>query len=234
MICLINSSQIPVARYHYDPYGNLLTKSGPLADANVYRFSSKEWHEKSGLVYYLYRYYEPNLQRWLNRDPIGERGGINLYQFVYNSPLSELDIYGFATKSKNEDKTQTITVEKCEVVVLRGHGKSSPHIFKGPPGGCWAGGFIGCYAGCTNEKLGENKIPGSPNWDDEIMDTDEEYTKAWQDIQKGADEAAQKICDNGKCNCKSVTIIYMYAPNYTVDDIARPCLPKDKKVDCGK
>jgi RHS repeat-associated protein len=86
--CLINSSQVPVARYHYDPYGNLLSKTGPLADANVYRFSSKEWHEKSGLVYYLYRYYEPNLQRWLNRDPIVELGWLRQrgeVAFIYNS-----------------------------------------------------------------------------------------------------------------------------------------------------
>src|SRR5437667_11089912 len=49
-------------------------------------FSSKEVHPASGLVYYLYRYYEPNLQRWLNRDPLGERGGRNLYALVGNRP----------------------------------------------------------------------------------------------------------------------------------------------------
>jgi len=92
--CLINSSQAIVAKYLYDAYGNLLSKSGTLADANVYRFSSKEWHENSGLVYYRYRYYEPNLQRWLNRDPLGERGGRNLYLFVINEPLGWVDING--------------------------------------------------------------------------------------------------------------------------------------------
>jgi hypothetical protein len=38
------------------------TKSGLFADANLYRFSSKEAHLNSGLVYYLCRYYDPNLQ----------------------------------------------------------------------------------------------------------------------------------------------------------------------------
>ncbi len=76
-----------VASYRYDPYGNLLFKSGPWADTNVYRFSSKECHVKSGLYYYLYRWYSPELQRWLNRDPIEEFGGINLYQAFYNAPL---------------------------------------------------------------------------------------------------------------------------------------------------
>ncbi len=67
---LINPSQAIVAKYLYDAFGNILSKSGLLADANLYRFSSKEAHPISGLVYYLYRYYDPNLQRWSNRDPL--------------------------------------------------------------------------------------------------------------------------------------------------------------------
>jgi RHS repeat-associated protein len=83
-----------VARYLYDPYGNLLGKWGALADANRYRFSSKEIHPNSGLYYYGFRFYEPNLQRWLNRDPIGERGGVNLYGFVGNRTVDQVDLLG--------------------------------------------------------------------------------------------------------------------------------------------
>lgn len=68
--------------------------SGSMAEANLYRFSSKEYHANSGLVYYLYRYYEPSLQRWLNRDPLEEWGGINLYVFVGNVPITDVDIDG--------------------------------------------------------------------------------------------------------------------------------------------
>ena len=39
----------------------------------------------------LHAFYEPNLQRWLNPDPIGEAGGINLYQFVGNDPVIKID-----------------------------------------------------------------------------------------------------------------------------------------------
>jgi RHS repeat-associated protein len=91
---LINESQAVVARYLYDPFGNIVASSGPLADANRYRFSSKELHPNSGLVYYGYRFYEPSLQRWINRDPIGVRGGVNLYGFVGNGPLGMLDPFG--------------------------------------------------------------------------------------------------------------------------------------------
>jgi len=90
---LINSAQRVVANYLYDPYGNLLTQRGPLAEANLYRFSSKEAH-LSGLIYYLYRYYDPSFQRWLNNDPIKEAGGINLSAFCRNSPIVRRDAFG--------------------------------------------------------------------------------------------------------------------------------------------
>src|SRR5206468_551497 len=36
---MLNSSQTMVASYRYDPFGSPISKSGSLADANVYRFS---------------------------------------------------------------------------------------------------------------------------------------------------------------------------------------------------
>jgi RHS repeat-associated protein len=96
---LVNSSQTQAAAYWYDPFGNLIGSSGSLATANVYRFSSKESHLADSfgsppLYYYGYRFYDPSLQRWINRDPIGEIGGINLYRFVQNSPVAHTDAYG--------------------------------------------------------------------------------------------------------------------------------------------
>ncbi len=82
---MVDSSQAMVASYRYDPFGNTISSSGTLASANVYRFSSKMIHTFSGIYYYGYRFYDPNLQRWLNRDPIDELGGINLYEFVRNA-----------------------------------------------------------------------------------------------------------------------------------------------------
>lgn len=39
-------------------------------------------------------YYDPGVQRWINRDPTDERGGINLYNFTFNSPKDGHDAYG--------------------------------------------------------------------------------------------------------------------------------------------
>jgi RHS repeat-associated protein len=105
---LINPWQYIVAKYLYDAFGNTLSAAGSLAQANLYRFSSKEAHLNSGLVYYLYRYYDPNLQRWLNRDPWAEAGFLmlpitvphateedqSLYNFVANDPEDKFDPLG--------------------------------------------------------------------------------------------------------------------------------------------
>ena len=84
---MLDSSQATVATYKYDPYGNSFTASGSLASANLYRFSSKLWCANAGFYYYGYRFNDPSLQRWLNRDPIGEAGGMNLYSFSLNNLL---------------------------------------------------------------------------------------------------------------------------------------------------
>jgi RHS repeat-associated protein len=85
------------ASYRYDSFGNILSQSGDLADANVYRFSSKAFDALSGLYYYGFRWYSPQLQRWVNWDPTAERGGINLFAFARNNSLSFIDAFGLAT-----------------------------------------------------------------------------------------------------------------------------------------
>ena len=92
--CLIYANGSLAAKYLYDPFGNTLAQYGSLAVVNNYRFSSKEWNANSGLYYYLYRFYDPNLQRWVNRDPIQEWSGINLFNFVANQPLNLVDFRG--------------------------------------------------------------------------------------------------------------------------------------------
>jgi RHS repeat-associated protein len=112
---LVDSSQALAASYRYDPYGNLISSSGTLAGANVYRFSSKEIHANSGMYYYGYRFYDPNLQRWLNRDPIDEEGGINLYEFVRNDPLKFADLWGLKPGDKF-DTSEDAAKDACNYI----------------------------------------------------------------------------------------------------------------------
>jgi len=54
-------------------------------------------------VYYLYRFYSPQLGRWINRDPIEENGGINLYGFVGNDGVGKFDILGLLVDGADFD-----------------------------------------------------------------------------------------------------------------------------------
>ena len=86
--CLINSLQQLAAKYLYDPYGNMLSMYGSLADANTYRFSSKEWNANSGLYYYLYRFYDSSLQRWVNREPLADESIVRQVEKNPGSPYA--------------------------------------------------------------------------------------------------------------------------------------------------
>jgi RHS repeat-associated protein len=91
---LVSQNGLILAWYIYDPFGRALAHTGPLADANVYRFSSKMWNASIDGYYYGRRFYSPNLQRWLNKDPIGEEGGINLYGLTGNDLIDCFDALG--------------------------------------------------------------------------------------------------------------------------------------------
>ena len=114
--CLLNGSRAVVARYLYDPYGNILSMSGAMAETNRYRYASKEAHARSGLIYFGSRYYDPGFQRWVNADPLGENGGVNLYAYVGNDPVGGFDAWGL----EGELPSQVKKPKKMEKVVVTG------------------------------------------------------------------------------------------------------------------
>jgi RHS repeat-associated protein len=85
------------ANYDYSPYSELLASGGAYASTNPFRFSTKYTDAETGLAYFGYRYYHPDTGRWLNRDPIEEIGGLNLYGYVKNSPILFIDPLGNIT-----------------------------------------------------------------------------------------------------------------------------------------
>jgi len=84
----------PIARYDYDPYGNLTSDPNK---APEFGYAGMHYHAQSGLYLTKYRAYDPQSGRWLSRDPIGELGGINLYAYVGGNPVSFIDPLGLAT-----------------------------------------------------------------------------------------------------------------------------------------
>ena len=85
-----------VASYTYDAFGATISQSGTMCDVFRHRFSTKYYDIETGLYYYGYRFYSPSLMRWLNRDPIEEDGGRNIYGFCGNSSVCKYDKDGRA------------------------------------------------------------------------------------------------------------------------------------------
>jgi len=99
------------AQYNYNAFGETIVSTGTFATANPFRFSTKYTDEETGLLYYGFRYYNHSTGRWLNRDPINDRGSqitrsvlpegdlqeeSNLFAFVRNDPLGRFDPWGLA------------------------------------------------------------------------------------------------------------------------------------------
>lgn len=91
-----------VWRAQLDPYGVANVEVGgefyqPL------RFPGHFHDAETGLHYNRFRYYDPRLGRYLESDPIGLEGGLNLYAYTSN-PLREVDLRGLKGKCPNGRK----------------------------------------------------------------------------------------------------------------------------------
>ena len=70
----------------------------------LHRFSTKIFDTGgTGLYDYGYRFYDTVAGRWLKRDPIEERGGLNLYSYVENDGANHIDQLGMAALMLGED-----------------------------------------------------------------------------------------------------------------------------------
>jgi len=88
----------PEFLYDYDAFGKEIRSTALIAGSNPdsypFHFSTKYTDGETGLVYYGYRFYDPVNGRWINRDPIGEHGGENLYGMVGNNAENRIDRLG--------------------------------------------------------------------------------------------------------------------------------------------
>jgi len=82
-------------RYSYDPFGRQTKVSGDLnAD---FGFAGMFWSPEASLALTHFRAYDPNLGRWLSRDPLANaerKEGPNLYAYVHNEPIGRSDPSG--------------------------------------------------------------------------------------------------------------------------------------------
>ncbi|EMC9590583.1 RHS repeat protein [Salmonella enterica] len=87
----------------YQVWGNLTHEKETRPVQQNLRFQGQYLDRETGLHYNLYRFYDPDIGKFISGDPIGLAGGINLYQYAPN-PLSWLDPLGLKCGSlKNKD-----------------------------------------------------------------------------------------------------------------------------------
>jgi RHS repeat-associated protein len=80
------------AQYSYDPYGQPTKLQGSL-DCD-FQYAGYFYEATSGFNLTRYRAYSSSLGRWISRDPIMERVGTNLYAYVDNNPINDVDTLG--------------------------------------------------------------------------------------------------------------------------------------------
>ena len=90
----IASSGDIAAHYDYAPFGAIIAQSDMPAAMNPWRFSSEYFEVDTATIYYNCRHYEPDRGSWLNRDVMGEAGGMNLYVNCKNQMLASSDFLG--------------------------------------------------------------------------------------------------------------------------------------------
>jgi len=129
---LTDEKQSLRARYDYDSYGCMTKASGDRETA--FGFTRHFWHAPSGLNLTCHRAYDSNLGLWISRDPIGEIGGVNLYNYVLYNSIINYDSLGLAVDSagKECDVCQMTTINKNDLT----H-SFPPHtwLYFIPPGG---------------------------------------------------------------------------------------------------
>jgi RHS repeat-associated protein len=99
---LIDTENNEVAEsYRYSAFGEEINPADE--SINPWRFSSKRVDEELGFIFFGRRYYMPEVGRWLTADPLGDYDGSNLYAYVKNNPLIQVDIYGLAAQPSAEN-----------------------------------------------------------------------------------------------------------------------------------
>lgn len=111
---LLDSSRVVRARYDYSLWGERSKISGNLDSENGY--TGHWYHAKSGLHLAPFRAYDAELGRWLNRDPIEENGGWNLYAYVANEPINWRDPLGLQGAREYTEQVKRVKEEKRQKI----------------------------------------------------------------------------------------------------------------------
>lgn len=98
---IVNASNIPVWRWgNVHAFGSNLPDEDPDGNSQLFeyhpRFPGQYFDKETNLHYNYFRYYEPETGRYISPDPIGLSGGLNIYGYALQNPLTYTDPTGEA------------------------------------------------------------------------------------------------------------------------------------------
>jgi RHS repeat-associated protein len=112
------------ARYAYDPYGRRTRLTGDMeAD---FGFAGMFWSSEANLFLTHYRAYDPELGRWLSRDPLPDAEmlqGPNLYAYVLNDPVNLIDPEGLVSIAKCLNPAMFTVCAAAGIAFVQHHGQ---------------------------------------------------------------------------------------------------------------
>ena len=98
-LAITDGNQTVTDRVGYAPFGAITERTNPGGSATdtpfLFNGELGVMTDGNGLVYMRARYYNPQLMRFCNADPIGFAGGLNWYAAFGNNPVSFTDPSGF-------------------------------------------------------------------------------------------------------------------------------------------
>ncbi|WP_432805049.1 RHS repeat-associated core domain-containing protein, partial [Escherichia coli] len=100
-------------RREYDEWGNQLNEENPHQLQQLIRLPGQQYDEESGLYYNRHRYYDPLRGRYITQDPIGLKGGWNLYTYPLSPVNSMVPLGLYEFKSKNIDDIGIFALAMC-------------------------------------------------------------------------------------------------------------------------
>jgi RHS repeat-associated protein len=94
-IAITDSTGSIVNQYAYDAHGKVISQTEGISNPFKYVGKYGVMDDGNGLLYMRARYYDPEMRRFINKDPIGFAGGdLNLYAYVGNNPANNADPKG--------------------------------------------------------------------------------------------------------------------------------------------
>ena len=99
VVRIVDGSRSTVASYAYDPWGNIISSSGTLAEVNPLRYRGYYYDSETGFYYLQSRYYDPELGRFINADSYASTDATgllsaNMFAYCENDPVNKSDPSG--------------------------------------------------------------------------------------------------------------------------------------------